>query len=83
MGKQVCIATTVNGVLASWCISHLVYKMGDEHVLCLVQARVNNRGYPFINLMRQNSDLMKWIVDTLGATLDAEYDICCWEYGSH
>ena len=40
-GNKLCIAATVNAVLASRCILHLVYEMGDENVLCLLQMRVN------------------------------------------
>ena len=62
---------------------HLVYEMGDENVLCLVQMRVNNRGYPFINLMRQNRNLLEQSVDILGVTHDTDYRIYSREYGNH
>ena len=57
--------------------------MGDENVLCLVQMRVNNRGYPFITLMRENNNLLEQSVDILGVTHDTDYYTCNREYGNH
>ena len=80
-----CIVATVKIVLAlrSMPFLHLMYGMDHDKALWYVQMRVNNRGYPLFNLARQNSDLMKWVESNLGAALDAESGICCWEYGSH
>ena len=60
---MICIAATVNTVLA-----YFIYEMGDENVLCLVQMHANNRGNPFMDLMR-----LKPYVNTLGVTRDIYY----------
>ena len=67
---------------AVYAFLRLVYEMNHEDALWFVQKRVNNKGNPLFKLEEQSSDLMKWVDDNLGATVDAESGICCWEHGT-
>ena len=42
--------------------------------------RCDVRGYPLFHIARQRNELMEWFDSHLGAALDAESGISCWQH---
>ena len=60
----------------------LVHEMTHVTALEHVAQRVDARGYPLFDIARQRSELMEWVESNLGAGIDAESGLCCWQHGS-
>ena len=77
-----CIAATVEIARALQCMLFLRLVHETDHAIALwhVSQRVDQEGYPLFDIARQSNELMQWVESNLGAALDAESGICCWQH---
>ena len=67
---------------AVYAFLRLVHHMDHQTALWHVSQRVDQRGYPLFDVARQRSELMEWVDANLGAAMEAESGLCCWQHGS-
>ena len=65
---------------AVYAFLRLVHEMDHTDALRHVYQRVDQKGYPLFDIACQSNELRQWVESNLGAALDAESGICCWQH---
>ena len=65
---------------AVYAFLRLVHEMDHANALGHVSRRVDQKGYPLFDIAGQYNELMQWVESNVGAALDAESGICCWQH---
>ena len=68
---------------AVYAFLRLVHGLEHSDVLWHVQQRVGPQNYPLFDIARQSNELLEWVQTNLGADMDAESGIRCWQHGSN
>ena len=56
--------------------------MDHATALACVSQGIDEWGYPFLTFAYQNTDLLAWIDENSGASLDAESGLMSWQEGT-
>ena len=67
---------------AVYAFLRLVHGLEHSKALWHAQQRVGPQNYPLFDIARQINELVEWVQTNLGADMDAESGMCCWQHGS-